>query len=80
MRRAASRLLSYFLVRLSLLVTSMAVLPAPYYQIPRFSGDTLTTGPGLSGFWSVPGGSEVIYMPDKRANRTCEFVLKPHVR
>jgi len=66
MRRAASRLLSYFLLRLSLLVTSMAVLPAPYYQIPRFSGDTLTTGPGLSGFWSVPGGSEVIHMPDER--------------
>ena len=74
MRRAASRLLSYFLVRLSLLVTSMAVLPAPYYQIPRFSGDTLTTGPGLSGFWSVPGGSEVIHMPDKRANRTSVFL------
>jgi hypothetical protein len=48
MRRAASRLLSYFLVRLSLLVTSTAVLPAPYYQIPPFSGDTLTTGPGYT--------------------------------
>src|SRR5712671_1733668 len=74
MRRAASRLLSYFLVRLSLLVTSMAVLPAPYYQIPRFSGDTLTTGPGLSGFWSVPGGSEVIHMPDKRGYRKLDVL------
>jgi len=31
MRRAASRLLSYFLLRLSLLVTSMAVLATPCY-------------------------------------------------
>lgn len=58
MRRAASRLLPYFLLRLSLLVTSMAVLSAPYYQIYLFSGDKVKQGPGLSGFWSGPGGSE----------------------
>jgi hypothetical protein len=65
MRRAASRLSSYFLLCLSLLVTSTGVLAAPYYQIHRKShtpaaeetgtSDAPKTQLGLVGSWPITG-------------------------